>query len=53
MMFLCFIGALFVVVVGITIWLDPKSPKEIGQFFTGTGTLAAVILGVMLLRGAQ
>lgn len=53
MMFLCLIGALFVVVVGVTIWLDPKSPKEIGQFFTGGGALAAVILGVMMMRGAQ
>ena len=53
MMFLCLIGALFVVVVGVTIWRDPKSPKEIGQFFAGSGALAAVILGVMMMRGAQ
>lgn len=53
MTFLCFIGALFVVVVGITIWLDPKSPNEIGQFFAGTGALAAIVLGVMMMRGAQ
>lgn len=53
MMFLCFIGALFVTVAGITIWLDKKSPNGIGKFFTGGGALAAIVCGVMLLRGAQ
>lgn len=52
MMFLCFIGALFVTVAGITIWRDKASPKAIGQFFTGSGALATVIVGVMMMRGA-
>lgn len=54
MMFACLIGALFVTTAGVTMLLDGVDGNdEIGRVFTGAGALAALVLGVMMLRGAS
>jgi hypothetical protein len=53
MMFTCLIGACAVAAAGISMLLDGVDGNdEIGRFFTGSGALVAVMLGVMMLRGA-
>lgn len=52
----CLAGAIFILIAGVTLLTDKQSAKaelEIGKFFTGSGGLAALVLGVMMLRGAS
>lgn len=54
MMFGCLIGALAVATAGISMLLDGVDGNdEIGKFFTGTGGAAALVIGVLMLRGAS
>lgn len=51
----CLAGAVFVVIAGVTLLTDKQSTKseqEIGKFFTGAGSLAALVFGIAMLRGA-
>jgi uncharacterized membrane protein len=53
MMFTCLIGALFVTTAGVSMLLDGVDGNdEIGKFFTRSGALVALVLGVAMLRGA-
>ena len=47
-------GAIFVLIAGITMLLDNVDDNdEIGKFFTGSGVVATLVLGVMMLGGAS
>lgn len=54
MMFGALIGALFVLAAGVSMLLDGVDGNdEIGRFFAGSGGAAALVLGIMMLRGAS
>lgn len=52
-MIACLMGALFVLVAGLTMLFDGVDDNdEIGKFFTGAGGLGVLILGAMMFGGS-